>query len=112
MGRYFYVTFLSFYQATHYGGAESARRPCRETTAVSKFYYTLFRRREHNYPLKYIANLDETSVTFDLPSTTTVDKRRNVMLFSRWHEVTSNLHIQNTYYASRGISCGYKCKSQ
>ncbi|CAG8657899.1 8691_t:CDS:2, partial [Paraglomus occultum] len=36
--------------------------------------FILFRRREHNYPLKYIANLDKTSVAFDLPSMTTVDK--------------------------------------
>ena len=40
--------------------------------------FILFRRREHNYPLKYIANLDETSVTFDLPSTTTIDKRGTI----------------------------------
>ena len=50
--------------------------------------FILFRRREHNYPLKYIANLDETSVTFDLPSTTTVDKRgtKTVSIRTTGHE--------------------------
>ena len=34
----------------------------------------MYMRIEHDYPLGLIANMDETPVTFDLPSNTTIDK--------------------------------------
>src|SRR6266498_2046257 len=37
--------------------------------------YVLFRRREHNYPLSLIANMDEMPMAFNLTSNTTVEHR-------------------------------------
>jgi hypothetical protein len=36
--------------------------------------YVLYRRIEYNYPLTFIGNMDETPMTFDLPSNTTIDE--------------------------------------
>ena len=36
--------------------------------------YIMYMRIEHDYLLGLIANMDETSVTFDLPSNTTIDE--------------------------------------
>lgn len=35
--------------------------------------YVLFRKREHQYPLSLIANMDETPLSFNLPTNTTVE---------------------------------------
>jgi len=35
--------------------------------------FILYRHIQYDYPLKYIDNMDETSVTFDLPYSTTLD---------------------------------------
>lgn len=37
--------------------------------------FVLYRRIQYNYPLKYIANMDETPVSFDLPNSYTLEKR-------------------------------------
>ena len=37
--------------------------------------FILYRRIQYDYPLKYIGNMDENPVTFDLPSNTTLDQR-------------------------------------
>ena len=36
--------------------------------------FIMYRRIQHDYPLGLIGNMDETPVTFDLPSSTTVDE--------------------------------------
>ena len=50
--------------------------------------YVLFRRREHQYPLSLIANMDETPMAFNLPNNTTVEQRgtRTVSILSTGHE--------------------------
>src|SRR6266498_5435904 len=47
--------------------------------------FILYRRIQYDYPLKYIGNMNETSVTFDLPYLTTLD-----------HRGTSTVNIQTT----------------
>ena len=37
--------------------------------------YVLYRRLQYDYPLQFIGNMDETPVTFDLPSSYTLEKR-------------------------------------
>src|SRR4051812_21247549 len=50
--------------------------------------YVLFCRREHNYPLSLIANMDETPMSFNLPNNTTVEQSgaRTVSILSTGHE--------------------------
>ena len=38
--------------------------------------YVLYMRKEHNYLLKYIANMDETLMWFDMSSNITINKKR------------------------------------
>ena len=37
--------------------------------------FILYRRIQHDYPLQFIANMDETPVSFDLPNSYTLEKR-------------------------------------
>ncbi|GES73260.1 pogo transposable element with KRAB domain [Rhizophagus clarus] len=50
--------------------------------------YVLFRRREHQYPLSLIANMDETPISFNLPNNTTVEQRgtRTISILSTGYE--------------------------
>src|SRR6266496_4380022 len=50
--------------------------------------YILFRRREHQYPLSLIANMDETPMSFNLPNNTTVEQRgtKTISILSTGHE--------------------------
>src|SRR5215212_5953051 len=49
--------------------------------------YVLFRRREHQYPLSLIANMDEMSLSFNLPSNTTEQRdTKTVSILSTGHE--------------------------
>uniref|UniRef100_U9UQZ1 HTH CENPB-type domain-containing protein n=1 Tax=Rhizophagus irregularis (strain DAOM 181602 / DAOM 197198 / MUCL 43194) TaxID=747089 RepID=U9UQZ1_RHIID len=50
--------------------------------------YVLFRRREHQYPLSLIANMDETPMSFNLPNNTTVEQRgtKTILILSTGHE--------------------------
>jgi transposase-like protein len=50
--------------------------------------YVLFRRKEHQYPLSLIANMDETPLAFNLPSNTTVEQRgtKTISTLSTGHE--------------------------
>ena len=52
--------------------------------------FILYRRIQYDYPLKYIGNMDETPVTFDLPSNTTLDQRgtSTVTIRTTGHEKT------------------------
>ncbi|GBB94583.1 hypothetical protein RclHR1_23850003 [Rhizophagus clarus] len=36
--------------------------------------YIMYRHIQYDYPLAYIGNMDEMSVSFDLPSNTTIDE--------------------------------------
>jgi hypothetical protein len=53
--------------------------------------YVLYMRMQHNYPLKYIGNMDETPMWFDLPSNTTVNKKgeKTISIRTTGHERTS-----------------------
>lgn len=53
--------------------------------------YVLYRRIQHDYPLKYIGNMDETPLWFDLPSNTTIDHKgtKTVSIRTTGHERTS-----------------------
>lgn len=53
--------------------------------------YMLYMRMQHNYPLKYIGNMDETPMWFDLPSNTTINKKgeKTVSIRTTGHERTS-----------------------
>lgn len=53
--------------------------------------YVLYMRMQHNYPLKYIGNMDETPMWFDLPSNTTINKKgeKTVSIRTTGHERTS-----------------------
>ena len=48
----------------------------------------MYMRIEHDYPLGLIANMDETPVTFDLPSNITIDKTgaRSISIRTTGHE--------------------------
>src|SRR4051794_18666919 len=50
--------------------------------------YVLFRRKEHEYPLSLIGNMDETPLSFNLPNNTTVEHRgtKTVSILSTGHE--------------------------
>jgi hypothetical protein len=53
--------------------------------------FILYRRIQHDYPLRYIGNIDETPVTFDLPYSTTLDHRgtSTVSIRTTGHEKTN-----------------------
>ena len=53
--------------------------------------YVLYRRIQHDYPLKYIGNMDETPMWFDLPSNTTIDNKgtKTVNIRTTGHERSS-----------------------
>lgn len=53
--------------------------------------FILYRRIQHDYPLKYIGNMDETPVAFDLPYSTTLDHRgtSTVNIRTTGHEKTN-----------------------
>lgn len=50
--------------------------------------FIMYRRIQYDYPLKYIGNMDETPVSFDLPANTTVDElgARSVSIRTTGHE--------------------------
>lgn len=50
--------------------------------------YILYCRKEHQYPLSLIANMDETPVSFNLPSNYTVEQRgtKSISILSTGHE--------------------------
>jgi DDE superfamily endonuclease len=51
----------------------------------------MYRHIQHDYPLAYIGNMDETPVSFDLPTNTTVDElgARSVSIRTTGHERTN-----------------------
>ncbi|CAG8608689.1 700_t:CDS:2 [Diversispora eburnea] len=53
--------------------------------------YILYRRIQFDYPLKYIGNMDETPMWFDLPSNTTIDHKgtKTVNIRTTGHERSS-----------------------
>src|SRR6266536_2171906 len=53
--------------------------------------FIMYRRIQHDYPLGLIGNMDETPMTFDLPSNTTVDEMgtRTVSIRTTGHEKTN-----------------------
>ena len=53
--------------------------------------FVMYRRIQHDYPLVFIGNMDETPMTFDLPSNTTVDEIgiRTVSIRTTGHEKTN-----------------------
>ena len=53
--------------------------------------YVLYMRMQYNYPLKYIGNMDETPMWFDLPSNTTINKKgeKTISIRTTGHEQTS-----------------------
>src|SRR4051794_37316884 len=50
--------------------------------------YILYRRREHNYPLALIGNMDKTPMAFNLPSNTTIEQAgtKTVSILTTGHE--------------------------
>ena len=48
----------------------------------------LFKRNQYNYPVKYIGNMDETPLAFDMPSPVTLEKRgaKTVSIRTTGHE--------------------------
>ncbi|CAG8582790.1 8154_t:CDS:2, partial [Paraglomus brasilianum] len=52
--------------------------------------YVLYKRREYNYPLSLIGNMDETPLSFDLPNPTTVTQHgsKSVTIRTTGHERT------------------------
>jgi hypothetical protein len=53
--------------------------------------YVLYMRMQYKYPLKYIGNMDETPMWFDLPSNTTIHNKgeKTVSIRTTGHERTS-----------------------
>jgi DDE superfamily endonuclease/Tc5 transposase DNA-binding domain len=53
--------------------------------------FIMYRRIQYDYPLAYIGNMDETPVSFDLPTNTTVDEwgARSVSIRTTGHEKTN-----------------------
>ena len=69
--------------------------------------YILYQRKENQYPLSLIANMDETPLSFNLPNSTTIEQRDTktvsilsnrtrkikfhhcIRLFGRWDEATA-----------------------
>src|SRR6266542_3505336 len=60
--------------------------------------FILYRRIQHDYPLKYIGNMDETPVTFDLPYSTTLD-----------HRGTSTVSIRTTGHEKKNFTVILAC---
>ena len=60
----------------------------------------MYRRIQHDYPLALIGNMDETPVSFDLPSNTTIDElgARSVSIRITGHEKT-NFTVVLSYLA-------------
>ena len=50
--------------------------------------FVLYKRLQHNYPLQFIGNMDETPVSFDLPNSYTLEKRGSstISIKSTGHE--------------------------
>ena len=50
--------------------------------------YILYQRKENQYPLSLIANMDETPLSFNLPNSTTIEQRdtKTVSILSTGHE--------------------------
>jgi DDE superfamily endonuclease len=50
--------------------------------------YVLYRRREHDYPLALIGNMDETPMAFNLPNNTTIEQAgtKTVSILTTGHE--------------------------
>ena len=53
--------------------------------------FITYRRIQHDYPLAFIGNMDETPVSFDLPSNTTIDElgTRTVSIRTTGHKRTN-----------------------
>ncbi len=53
--------------------------------------FITYRRIQHDYPLAFIGNMDETPVTFDLPSNTTIDEvgAKTISIRTTGHEKTN-----------------------
>ncbi len=64
--------------------------------------FIMYRRIQHDYPLTLIGNMDETPMTFDLPSNTTIDETgtRSVSIHTTGHEKT-NFTVVLTCMADR-----------
>lgn len=62
----------------------------------------MYRRIQYDYPLAYIGNMDETPVSFDLPSNTTIDElgARSVSIRTTGHE-KANFTLVLTCMADR-----------
>jgi hypothetical protein len=53
--------------------------------------FVTYQRMQHDYPLAYIGNMDETPISFDLPANTTVNEwgARSVSIRTTGHEKTN-----------------------
>ena len=53
--------------------------------------FIMYRRIQHDYPLAFISNMDETPMTFDLPSNITIDETgaRSISIRTTGHEKTN-----------------------
>jgi len=57
--------------------------------------YVLYMRMQHNYPLKYIGNMDEMPMWFDLPSNTTINKKGEKLY--QFVQLDTNKHPSQLY---------------
>ena len=77
--------------------------------------YIMYLRIEHNYPLKYIGNMNETPLWFDLPSNTTIDHKgaKTVSISIIGHERSSFTVILGCMANGIKLSavCIYKLKN-
>ncbi len=75
----------------------------------------MYLRIEHNYPLKYIGNMNETPLWFDLPSNTTIDHKgaKTVSISIIGHERSSFTVILGCMANGIKLSavCIYKLKN-
>src|SRR5436190_20706086 len=64
--------------------------------------YVLYCRNEHNYPLTLMGNMDETPMTFNLPSNTTIEQSgtKTISILTTGHE-RSNFTVILTCMADR-----------
>ena len=64
--------------------------------------FVMYRRIQYDYPLAFIGNMDETPMTFDLPSNTTVDEMgaKTISIRTTGHEKT-NFTVVLTCMADR-----------
>src|SRR6185437_2212223 len=64
--------------------------------------YILYQRKENQYPLLLIANMDETPLSLNLPNSTTIKQRgtKTVSILSTGHE-RSNFTVVLAYLANR-----------